>query len=325
MLNHGLGVMGYSTPPLPSNFTVSEELNYISPQLKSLRKIEFSFQHIMFFAYALVKLSIMFFYRRLFVVGRRSWSHIISVAIIIMVICWFFVFQFVFLLSCGIHIAAGAGWVSPAEEAALCPGNGNHQVEEAMTFSDLFLDLIIFFFPFPAIWSLHLDKGRKWALSSVFLVGLLAIVASILRLAYYHQILPHSNWAIDSNLVTSTAFYWSYLEAGLSLIAACMPSLSYLRKHRFLRSMVASARSALSLRSTKSVASQGTIEGSQVDAATKLPCNELESYGSLMGQAPAGMVSQIVPNNAMYEIGRKSEGENEVEEDVMQSKDFSQA
>ena len=45
--------------------------------------------------------------------------------------------------------------------------------------------------------------------------------------------------------------YWSLLEAGLALIAACLPSLSVLFAKRSLASVISSVRSALSLRSLR--------------------------------------------------------------------------
>ena len=46
--------------------------------------------------------------------------------------------------------------------------------------------------------------------------------------------------------------YWSTLEAGLALIAACLPTLSYLFNGFSLQSAVRSVRSALSLGSMRS-------------------------------------------------------------------------
>jgi len=46
--------------------------------------------------------------------------------------------------------------------------------------------------------------------------------------------------------------YWALLEAGLALIAACLPSLSVLFAKRSLASVISSVRSALSLRSLRS-------------------------------------------------------------------------
>lgn len=53
------------------------------------------------------------------------------------------------------------------------------------------------------------------------------------------------------HLVTiSTIFYWYMIEAGVSLIAACLPSLRFLFANKSLLSIVYSVRSAISLRST---------------------------------------------------------------------------
>ena len=46
--------------------------------------------------------------------------------------------------------------------------------------------------------------------------------------------------------------YWSILEVGLALIAACLPSLSSLMTTSFVHSLMKSVRSVLSLHSSKS-------------------------------------------------------------------------
>lgn len=57
----------------------------------------------------------------------------------------------------------------------------------------------------------------------------------------------------DCSIVTvSTILYWSMIEAGLAIIAACLPTLQFLVRKVSLDSIVNSVRSALSLQSMRS-------------------------------------------------------------------------
>lgn len=55
-----------------------------------------------------------------------------------------------------------------------------------------------------------------------------------------------------SQVTVSTILYWSMIEAGLAIIAACLPTLQFLVRKVSIDSMVNSVRSALSLRSMRS-------------------------------------------------------------------------
>jgi len=198
-----------------------------------------------------VRLSILCFYRRIFVVRRQSWSNVISLIIIFISIAWLITFEFVFLFSCGVHV--DATWGPLILDLEYC-NQESFKVEQGFVISDLILRLAVFALPFPTIWSLNLKRERKIVVSGAFFVGSMSIAASILRLAFYEQSLTHIQWnmegLIDYNLTETTGLWWSYLEAGLALIAACLPSLSYLQ--RSIPFIVAGLRSIISLRSIRS-------------------------------------------------------------------------
>jgi len=256
----------------------------------------------------------------------------ISYIVIFLIIAWFITFEFLFTFQCGVHV--DANWSSLAATEKYCHGNRAFQIEQSMAITDLILDLVVFIFPFPAIWNLHLGHKRKLAVSAVFLVGLMAIVTSIFRLAYFEQALTHVEWTvenlIDSNLSVTTALFWSYLEAGLALIAACLPSMSYLFTKRSIGSIVASVRSAISLESFRSQVSRGSKQGSKLDDGTKLPYSKVGEHGSSTSQAD--MVPQMVPSNniqsetrAQYDAGLTRDECSDVQDDAIYvKKDFSQ-
>lgn len=97
----------------------------------------------------------------------------------------------------------------------------------------------------PAIFVLYLQSNP---LSS-------AVGASICRLVIYIQLLKafiDLDPTLDSNQALAVSLWWSLLEVGIALIAACLPTLSYLFARFSLESAIRSVRSAFSLPSLRS-------------------------------------------------------------------------
>ncbi|KAI1386116.1 uncharacterized protein F4822DRAFT_306263 [Hypoxylon trugodes] len=84
------------------------------------------------------------------------------------------------------------------------------------------LDCLILFLPMPVVWNLSLKTSKKVALTSIFTMGIFICVISITRLAY------------NTNQTWMTAHFTEYgaiacilgaLEANLSIVCACLPTL----------------------------------------------------------------------------------------------------
>ena len=105
---------------------------------------------------------------------------------------------------------------------------------------------------------------RKIEVSGVFLLGALAIGASGLRMAMFiivdtSFINPKQDgaWTVDLFL------FWSIIESGLVILAACLPSLAFLAQKIgvITGSAVRSIRSVFSLQSLRSQGSPGHTTG----------------------------------------------------------------
>lgn len=66
---------------------------------------------------------------------------------------------------------------------------------------------------------------KKLAVSFIFLFGSLAIASSIVRLVMFSLVYPHHNDLADQLAYLTTVAYWGNLEGGLSITAACLPTL----------------------------------------------------------------------------------------------------
>lgn len=243
------GAMGQPTPAPPPDLTEDEALSYIDPGYEVLEKIQFPFQIFMMLAYGAIKMSIVAFYRRLFVTDKKSVFGVVTMVTQVVLVLWTLAFILLIIFPCGTHV--WANWGSSGDQLALCPVVFTS--EYGLTGSDLILDLYIFALPLPSVWKLHMTFQRKLMVSGILLLGAMAVAASIVRLIVYVKALALLTALadVDEKLVVTLGLYWSLLESGLALIAACLPTLSSL----FIRTggvdtVIRSIRSVFSLRST---------------------------------------------------------------------------
>lgn len=82
-------------------------------------------------------------------------------------------------------------------------------------------DAVLLIMPLPMIWQLHMNHKQKLALSSVFLLGSLGLIASIARTVIFFQ----NDAFADPTWTAVTLLIWTMIEVEAVLIAACMPPL----------------------------------------------------------------------------------------------------
>jgi len=78
--------------------------------------------------------------------------------------------------------------------------------------------------PMGAFWQLEVTKRQRWALNTVFSIGLLVVIAGIARTYYLTRLGTH--W--DITWLGFDVFIWAHLEIQLALICASVPSLRVL-------------------------------------------------------------------------------------------------
>ncbi len=95
-----------------------------------------------------------------------------------------------------------------------------------------------------------MSTEKKLAITGIFLIGMMSVVASIIRMAIYLTVLYKGygagydinrklyvsmmsvRWLLIVNKIgtATTMLWWSMLEGSLAAIAACLPTLSFLFK-----------------------------------------------------------------------------------------------
>ncbi|QKX61575.1 uncharacterized protein TRUGW13939_08727 [Talaromyces rugulosus] len=215
-------VMGYAAP-LPEGFDPQEAYQEFLGSYEKEAKIEFYYQLLMIVAYGFIKLSLVFFYRRLFFVIKWSTFDIVSLAYIAIICMWTLAFFLLFLFACKSKIYLHWAPLSDVENQCgdpLAP-------ELGLVISDLITDLMVLALPLPIIWRLRVSTARKISITLVFIVGLIAIAASITRMAIYIIVSYRSfSSGYDIDQTVTTMLWWSMVEACLGLITSCLPVLS---------------------------------------------------------------------------------------------------
>ncbi|MCJ1396026.1 hypothetical protein MMC18_008913 [Xylographa bjoerkii] len=247
--------LGYPTPALPgmsmlrsrSAITESDTVITITSQ------IEWAVLLLSIPAFGLIKLSFLFFCRRLFCVTRKSLSHIVITLMIVVVGAWAIGFFFAFLFACKGNFAAW--WGSLMNFITKCVNT--FMLLYAFAISDVITDIIVLLLPLPMIWQLQLPLGRKIGISCVFLLGLVAVAASVTRLAVVtRNYLDGFDPSLDEDLMITEILWWTMVEVGLGLIATCLPTLRFLFKDLSPDWLLGNIRSVFSFRSAGSQSSK---------------------------------------------------------------------
>ncbi|KAI9660343.1 MAG: hypothetical protein M1821_009693 [Bathelium mastoideum] len=280
-LNFGMGIA--AIVGVSKNTVVSPGLDGEPPE-RLISEVFWFIAWMQTLALGCIKLSFLFFYRRIFNhKGRGNSINIVTLVTIVIVTIWSVGFFLGFMLTCPGHIPA---YWNEATRQELCWDTKNFLF--AYTWSDVCTDLIIILMPIPMILTLHMQPGRKLAVAAVFAMGALALAASIVRAVLYVGLLSPS---ADDNGISSdpsaedrNAVYWALIETGLSLIAVNLPVLYGLARHEGVDRIVRSVRSLTSIRSSGSKDSKGSrirpsFEGRNLSGSSHAPLDiELVHY-----------------------------------------------
>ncbi|RAK70970.1 uncharacterized protein BO72DRAFT_502358 [Aspergillus fijiensis CBS 313.89] len=204
-----------------------------------LERLEFPFNIMQPLALALLKLSVLFFYRRLFV-GRIF--DIASWTLIGVVIAWGVTFVIALMTMCGASITANFGTLNDLMTSC----SHSFAILIALSASDVAVDLIILTIPLPLVLSLHLNLHKRIGIIVVLLVGSMTTACGIARMSLFARILGPKLLSTqtvggvsstDDIGIVSILMFWGTLETGVAIVAICLPIL-----YRIVRDVSPGAR-----------------------------------------------------------------------------------
>ncbi|KAJ5892209.1 uncharacterized protein N7473_008437 [Penicillium subrubescens] len=228
-----------------------------------------------------IKLSILALYRRLFSTKYMLFG--------------------VYFMGMVVILWAVSIWVAAALNCIPIPKFWDRSIEGACIDPDKFYygtqipnivsDVIILLMPQGVVWSLPVAKSQKLLLSCVFMVGGLALIFDIVRLVAMLHLTKQGN---DITYYQMPVVMWTCTEAGVGIIAACLPNLRPLFKTggrgfwSQLRSLThGSSKAHLNSASTSTTNSSGSrsLQKGPVDSCVAEEGIEIHRYSTIIGEA----------------------------------------
>ncbi|TGO09882.1 hypothetical protein BTUL_0151g00240 [Botrytis tulipae] len=238
--------LGYPTPQLP-NATPESQLTQIVPAQTLVELLDWIIWLLMIPANGLIKLSAIFLYRRLFVVNKGTTFDIITKAFIVICSLWTVAFWFATIFGCGTH------FTNPWKPLIFIMECNTNMRLDGLMISDLITDIMVWLLPMPVVWRLNMRWSQKLYITGVFFLAAGSLVAAIVRLMVQLEI-SNGGYAAhtDVDLTLTILLYYSGLESGLALIAACLPTLHYFIARPPVQNLLSSVGSLLGLDSLRS-------------------------------------------------------------------------
>ncbi|KAI0378767.1 plasma membrane protein Pth11-like protein [Hypomontagnella monticulosa] len=217
------GAVGYPIQ-LPADFA-GNWLETKTDQITLSWLIQWAFDMMLPVTLGLIKISFLLFYQRIFAVRQKTFADISLLVLIVLVSLWMTAFFFTSLFQCRSNFWANYG--SAAEIQANCIDTT--QMVFVLSITDFITDVIIICIPIPLVWRLNLSLRKKVAVTGVFLLGAVALAASLVRLVMMTEIITNSFKSNADGLLSATQFlYWGLVESGVGITAACLPTLQFL-------------------------------------------------------------------------------------------------
>ncbi|KAF2235040.1 hypothetical protein EV356DRAFT_134050 [Viridothelium virens] len=194
-----------------------------------------------YLALGFTKLSILFFYRRIF---RGKVFNIVTWIVITVVTLWMLVFSLTWLFSCGNH--PRVLWTQFSVINSRCINIFNQMVAGAVV--DWVLDITVLVLPCAMVWQLQMPLRQKFYVMGIFLTGIISLIAGILRFVVSLAVANFGNSAIAAGNyssidiasmsghtlgvskadwlgITTVSIFWAMVEVSAALIAINLPAL----------------------------------------------------------------------------------------------------
>ncbi|POS70126.1 integral membrane protein [Diaporthe helianthi] len=212
-------------------------------QLLVYEKTKYTFHVLGTIGLGVIKLSVLFFYRRVFAIRA---FYIVNNIFIGLTVAWTVAITFALAFQCyPIHLF----WdLFESEYAEHCVNVT--QLYIAVAISDMVLDILIFLLPIPHLWTLKMPLRRKLAVCGVFLTGSIVVACGITRVIIFQWVIEFMQvdpmaWVMDTTWYSSGVLFWHITENVVGLLGCCLPTYRPLVK-RFLPKLMLSTRGASS-------------------------------------------------------------------------------
>ncbi|KAB8259684.1 hypothetical protein BDV32DRAFT_123937 [Aspergillus pseudonomiae] len=164
----------------------------------------------------LTKISILFLYHRFF---PMKWLLLIAYVVGAIVVAYNLAVIFVAAFQC---IPLSALWTGQSEKCI-----NTAPPFTALAIVNVVTDIAILAIPVTPVLGLHMNTSRKVQVLTIFLLGGIVCIFGIIRTVAISNMKP-----VDPSYNAVNSGLWSYIEISVGILAACLPTLAPLFKHR---------------------------------------------------------------------------------------------
>ncbi|KAI1264671.1 hypothetical protein F5Y18DRAFT_389762 [Xylariaceae sp. FL1019] len=189
------------------------------------------------------KVSVLLLYRRIFGIEGRRFNKI-SIALLLSATAWTLIF---FITNTIQFEPINAGWTQlPLEVHHRFP-KGNTDMFLAQSYVDAGLDVLIIILPIPLVLKLQTTPQKKFLICTLFLLGAITTAASIARTVIQYGVAREFRTGnVDTPYFLAPISYWPLIEAGIGILAACMPMLRPIYQIYSFKNMISLSSRAMS-------------------------------------------------------------------------------
>ncbi|KAJ4294053.1 hypothetical protein N0V90_007742 [Kalmusia sp. IMI 367209] len=147
------------------------------------------------------------------------------------------------------------------------------------------IDSVLVLFPLPLLGILKIDRKQRYALVLIFSIGLVPLVATVIRLCYITMAVETKDTSRpygDTSWRWSWIPVWSQIEVDVGIVAASLPSLSPLLKQvwsGFVPSRTGSPSQIPTLVRSGFKSRRGEVQLQQLPSTSTLPTKSISSVG----------------------------------------------
>lgn len=230
-------------------------------QLYVYEKTKYAYQLVGSIGLWVIKLSVLFLYRRIFSVGAFRLANTVMICI---TVAWGLAFTFAMAFQCS---PVSTIW----EKFELEYGNSCVSVQPfylAAAICDLVLDILILLLPVHPLWLLQMPIRQKLAVGGIFFLGFIVVAFGIARLVIFQLVIDFTTaeplkYFTDITWYTAGTLFWHLAEIVVALLACCLPTYRPLFQTRLHASRTKPS---------------GALSGSSGADLLKRPVKSLSSY-----------------------------------------------
>ncbi|KAL4979890.1 hypothetical protein BDW66DRAFT_156939 [Aspergillus desertorum] len=247
----------------------------------------------------LIKAGMVIFYKRL--ADRTKYQTIYNITLALLGAAWLVLFLDI-VLKC---YPPNRQWKGLTDPTLACPEQPTTVNYWLTILFNIFSDVFIICLPISQVARLKMAPRQKWGVISVFLLGGLVVIASIIRAIYSHR---------NEQMITCTV---SMIETAIAIIASCLP---------VLRTLVFASHSRTGTYSTNKrrgyeLSSSGALHSNGANVNSKHRTNVSVSLSQSQTAIGSPGLSGTFGGRVASRLGSQDEREHEAEFSRHESED----